>query len=119
MENKELKVYIAGPYNPVGYSTHEAPKRAHKNVMKAIQAGIEIIKKGHLPYIPHMGHWINLESEEELPPDYWYKADLAWLDDCDALYYMASSKGADLELKYATEHGKKIFFNLDEIPSVI
>jgi hypothetical protein len=44
--------------------------------------------------------------------------DLEWLAVCDALLYLASSPGADLELRWAQDLGKVIFRSVVEIPSV-
>ena len=44
--------------------------------------------------------------------------DAPWLDDCDALFLLAESKGALLEYDRAKEEGKVLFHSVDEIPSV-
>jgi len=44
--------------------------------------------------------------------------DAPWLDDCDALFLLAESKGALLEYHRAKEEGKVLFHSIDEIPTV-
>lgn len=114
--NKKLKIYIAGPYTPVNTDQHDAPRIVHKNVIKAIRAGIKVIKKGHIPFIPHLTHFIHLETEEPLSKEFYYEYDLEWLKLCDAFLYLDSSEGADKELQIAETLGLKIFNSIDEIP---
>ena len=96
-------------------------KQIEENVRKAIDAGIEIWKKGHFPYIPHVLHWVDLRAQEQGIPMDWADYmlwDAPWLDDCDALFLLMESKGALLEYQRAKEEGKILFHSIDEIPSV-
>ena len=118
-----LKVYIAGPYTPNNASMHDAAKIAHDNTVKAINYGIDTADKGHLPYIPHLSHFMHIYGYKALPYEYYTKADLEWLKDCDAILYynhdIGNSKGADNELKTAIDSGKTIFFTIYEIPKYV
>jgi hypothetical protein len=110
-----MKIYVAGPY------TAPTLNEMEENVQRAIDAGIEIWKKGHFPLIPHLLHWVDLRAEELGVPMGWTDYmlwDAPWLDHCDALFLLAKSKGALIEFQRATEEGKVIFHSLDEIPSV-
>ena len=111
-----LKIYVAGPYTPSGTDIHDAARVAHKNTIKAIKAGISIIKKGHIPFIPHLTHFIHLETEDPLPATFYYEYDMVWLQFCDALLYLGNSTGANREVRWAEQNGLKIFRSLDEIP---
>lgn len=109
-----MKIYIAGPYTAKNESEME------NNSNKAIDAGIEVYKKGHIPFIPHLTHWVdrrckanNILFEYE---DY-MRWDIQWLKACDAIIYLGSSKGADQELKIAEDLGKQVFRSLNEVPS--
>jgi len=115
-ETESLKIYIAGPYTPLGVNLHDAPRIAQKNVRNAIRAGIAVIEKGHIPFIPHLTHFIHLEMERPLPASYFYKYDLTWLQYCDALLYLGNSKGADRELRLAKKKGLKVFHSVSQIP---
>jgi len=44
--------------------------------------------------------------------------DRVWLDNCDALLFLKESRGANLELEHAKQTNKKIFYKLDDIPTV-
>lgn len=114
--NRPMKIYVAGPYTPLTNDIHEAPREAYKNVQKAIRAGIEIIKRGHIPFIPHLTHFIHLETDEPLPRDFYYYYDMFWLQLCDALLFLGPSEGANKELNWAAEHGLTIYYSIDEIP---
>jgi hypothetical protein len=112
---RKLKIYLAGPY-----SADTAAQR-EQNVAAAMDAALIILRKGHWPFIPHLTHYVDLRARELGTPLGWsdYIAwDLEWLAVADALLYLASSPGADLELRRAQELGKVIFRSVDEIPSV-
>jgi len=113
-----MKIYIAGPYTPTAGDLHDAARIAHQNTQKAIEIGIEIIKKGHIPFIPHLTHFIHLETEEPLPADFYKEYDMVWLCYCDALYFIGPSEGASRERKWAEENGLKIFTCITEIPDL-
>jgi hypothetical protein len=40
------------------------------------------------------------------------------LECCHALYFIGSSRGADIELQRAKDLGLQIFYSLDEVPEV-
>lgn len=110
-----MKIYIAGPYTAPSNSEIQA------NVNRAIDVAIKVYKKGHFPYLPHLTHWIDLRSKETdqgLKWEDYIEMDRIWLESCDALLYLSNSKGADIELEHAKKQGKKIFYNLDEIPTI-
>lgn len=110
---KPLLIYISGPYSA---QTREA---RWNNVLAAIKVGIEIRNKGHFPVIPHlyddfdevaklMGYNFDWQSYIDM--------DLAFLEKCDALYFIGSLKGADIEREHAKELGLQIFYSLDDVP---
>jgi Domain of unknown function (DUF4406) len=108
-----LYVYIAGPY------TAPELKESEENAKAAIDAGIAILKKGHIPFIPHLTHYVDLRARELSMNLSWadyMRWDDAWLTKCDALLYLGSSKGADIELSRAKQAGKLIFYSLAEVP---
>ena len=111
--NMDMKIYVAGPY------TASSESEIQQNVNNAIDAGIEVYKKGHFPYLPHLTHWIELRSKQTnkgLKWEDYLEMDRSWLENCDALLFLSDSKGANLELGHAKKLNKKIFYNLDEIP---
>ncbi len=109
-----MKVYLAGPYSS------ETAEGVERNVSRAISAGILVLLKGHYPFIPHLTHYVDLVSTQRglgLKWEDYIDWDLAWLQGCDAILHIGSSKGADLELEVAQRLGKKVFRSIDEIPS--
>jgi hypothetical protein len=110
-----LKIYIAGPY------TAATEAERVKNVNAAIDASFVLYSQGHYPYIPHLTHFIDQRAKEvgfTLEWEDYIRWDLTWLEFCDALLYLGSSRGADLELKAAQKAGKLIFYSLSEVPSL-
>ena len=110
-----LRIYIAGPYSG---NTREA---IQQNVNRAIDAGMAILKKGHHPYVPHLTDLVDQRARENGTPMSWEEFmqwDTPWLEASDALLYLASSRGANIELEEATRMGKTIFRSLEEIPAV-
>ena len=107
-----MKIYIAGPY------TADTEEEIELNVQRAIDIGIEIILKGHIPYIPHLTHYIDKRAKEigiALTWNDYMAIDLSWLRECDALLFMGSSKGANIELEIAKKLPKEIYFGIDKI----
>ena len=116
MQNKKgLRIYVAGPY------TAESEIQISQNVMKALDVGLILWKKGHYPYIPHLTHFVDLRAREKGIPMTWkdyIEWDKAWLEFCDALLFLGNSKGANIELEYAKKIGKTIYYNIDDVPAL-
>jgi hypothetical protein len=111
----KLKIYVAGPYSAC------SEKEMQKNVNSAIDIGLALWKKGHYPYIPHLTHFVNSRAKENgIPMTYeeYLEWDRVWLETCDALFFLGGSNGAQTELEYANKMGKKIFFNIQNVPTV-
>lgn len=112
-KKRQMLIYIAGPLS--------APTEEQRlaNVYRAIDAGLAVYRKGHIPFIPHLSHWADRRAEElGLPMEWedWMAIDDAWLRECDALLYLGSSPGADIELQRAMDLGLDIYFTLEAIP---
>lgn len=109
------KIYIAGKLSAPTFEGME------KNVYTAIDAWIEVYKKGHFPYLPHTTFFVNNRATQHgvnIPWEDWLTQDKVWLDLCDALLYLSPSTGADLEKNMAEKLGKKIYYAITEIPTV-
>lgn len=110
---ERLRIYIAGPY------TAEDEASIWNNVVAAIDAGIEIYKRGHYPYVPHLTHFVDKRSSETGAGLRWEDYlvwDREWLKQCNAFFLLGKSPGSDLELKWAKGLGLRVFQSLDEIP---
>ncbi len=113
--DKSMKIYIAGPYSADTWQQKEL------NAVKAVKAGLSLFKKGHYPFIPHLFHWADdcaIKNGIEITWQEWMEWDIEWLVECDALLFLGSSPGADIELKAAQELGLKIYYSTDEVPEV-
>jgi hypothetical protein len=51
-----MKIYIAGPYSSHDHAAVDT------NVTAAIDAGIAVLKRGHVPFIPHLSHFVDLRA---------------------------------------------------------
>jgi hypothetical protein len=110
-----LRIYVAGPY------TAPSLDKIESNVNAAIDAGIEVFRRGHFPYVPHLTHFVDKRANEIGKPLQWEDFivwDRAWLGKAEAILYLGSSPGADLELKLAISQGKKVFRSIDDVPTV-
>ena len=99
-----MKVYIAGPYTQGDVAV---------NVRQAMMAGLEVMRYGHYPFIPHLFHFVHLVS----PQDYstWIELDLEFLPTCDALLRLPGpSKGADAEVIEARKLGMPVYASMAE-----
>ncbi len=112
---RPLRIYVAGPYSADG------PAQTEKNVEKAIDAGLEVYRKGHFPFIPHLTHFVELRAQatrKNMKYEDYLNWDRSWQAKTDAFLHLAGSPGADKELQYAKSKGQRIFTSLEQIPPV-
>lgn len=55
-----------------------------------------------------MGHEVTWEE--------WMHHCEVWFDPCDALLYLSSSRGADIEAGWAWDKGIPVYHSVDEVP---
>jgi hypothetical protein len=109
-KRKGLKIYVAGPY------TSESSKIREINVQKAVEIGCALMKKGHSPFVPHLYHSFTQHPDGKcFNWDRWMDVGRVFLETCDALYFIGTSKGADIELKTAKRMGKKIYYDIIDV----
>lgn len=111
-----MRIYIAGPYSA------DSANEIQNNVTKAIDAGLKLWKKGHSPYIPHLTHYVDNRAKETSMSMSWEEYiewDKTWLSCCDALLFLGTSKGANIELELAKKLDKRIFFNVNSVPNAV
>ena len=117
-QNKPLLIYVSGPYSPQTNETDPARKQAmiEENIKKAEQIGVDIAKKGHLPFIPHtmMRGWEGKHFKRQEVLDIC----VGWVKKCDALYFIGRSDGAEEEWKTAVELHKPVYRKLDDLPAI-
>ena len=128
-----LRIYVAGPYNPVNCSTHGAAQQAQRNVDRVIKAANQIHDKGHYAFVPHLSRYLHIHYSCKVDRGVWYyDYDNTFLDLwANAFLYLAPSKGADDELARferrvaLNQHTPAffrqpmpIFYDVDEIPDI-
>lgn len=90
-----IKVYIASPYTKGDVVV---------NVRQSMDAFEKLANFGFIPYCPLLTHFQHLVHPRDY--DFWINYDLEWLKVCDAMIRIdGESSGADLEEKYANDHG--------------
>lgn len=101
-------IFVSGPYSGNA-------EEIEKNVSVADEAGKELLRRGHFPFVPHtmMKGWQELQGLSWEDVIY---ADLAWIDKCDGLLFLGPSPGSNLERKAAKRLGIRIFNSVDEVP---
>src|SRR5271163_1642415 len=106
--SKSLKIYIAGPY------TATTPEEVEVNVIKAIELGIQVYQKGHIPLIPHLMHYFDKVAKDKGITFGWQdymNMVVPWMLAGDAILRYEPSRGADIELSKAREAGKIIYLH--------
>lgn len=84
------------------------------NTRNACLVGDELLKKGHIPFVPHLTFSWHLVSPKSW--DEWLRIDAAIIPRCDALLRIpGASKGADIEVKLAERLNIPVYYSLDEI----
>ena len=107
-----MKIFVIGSY----FDTDT--KKTEFNITRAKQAGIEILKKGHLPFVPQpmFASW-----ETEVDKTAIMKACFDWIGECDAVLILNLGKeggGTSRALEQAKNLHKVVFNSVAEIPQV-
>lgn len=98
-------VYVAGPYS---IGDHAA------NVDRAMQAGNELLRRGYVPFVPHLSHF--WDAAYPKPLEDWMRIDLAILSRCDAVLRLpGESVGADREVAFANSCHIPVYHNIEDI----
>ena len=112
-----MLIFVSGPYTAPDDAGHLA------NANAAIDAGIALARRGHLPVVPHLSHWFDLRAEEmtgeRFPWRFYMDLCFALIRGCDALLYTAPSRGADLEKAEAERLGIAVYRAIEDVPAAI
>jgi hypothetical protein len=106
------RIYVAGPY------TAKTPEQVLANVNAAMDVGIRIAKRGYLPFIPHLTHFLEMRAIEttgSLPYEWYLEYDSYWLSECDGLLKIGASPGADREELQAQAEGIRVYRSESEL----
>jgi len=119
---KTLMVLVAGPYRS---GTHDDPTLIAKNVAAMTEAALQLFRAGHLPVL---GEWFALPLIEQAGSqrigdavfdEIFHPVARRLVAKCDACLRIGGpSTGADEMVALARQHGKSVYFDVQELPSV-
>jgi hypothetical protein len=100
------KVYISGPLTSSGDPA--------ANLQVAIAAHRELMQAGFSPLCPHLT--LHVDPNAELPHDDWMQVDIPWVLESDCLLRLpGESRGADIEVRVATEAKIPVYYSIEEL----
>ena len=115
-----MMILIAGPYRS---GTNDDPVLMRENLDRLESVALPLYRMGHLPVI---GEWVALPllrlAGSGKPGDAaWeeilYPTAQRLLTKCDAVLRLeGESRGADEDVRIASERGLKIYFRLEDVP---
>ena len=116
-----MLILIAGPYRS---GTNDDLTLMQQNLKKLEAVALPLFRKGHIPMI---GEWVALpliklagstKPGDEAWEEVQYPVAHRLIKKIDAvLRLQGSSKGADEDVRVATERGLKIYYSLDDVPN--
>ena len=116
-----LTILVAGPYRS---GTNDDPALIAQNVAAMTDASLQLFRAGHLPV---MGEWYALPLIEHAGSagigdpvfnEIFHPISRRLVARCDACLRIGGpSAGADEMVSLAREHGRAIYFSIDEIPA--
>ena len=117
---KPLMILVAGPYRS---GTNDDPVLIARNVAAMTEASLQLFRAGHLPV---MGEWYALPLIEHAGSKHigdavfneiFHPISRRLVAQCDGcLRIGGASAGADEMVALATQHGKTVYYALEEIP---
>jgi hypothetical protein len=115
-----MLILIAGPYRS---GTNDDPQKMAENLRRLEAVALPLFRLGHVPMI---GEWVALPllrlAGSQKPGDGAYEEILyptahRLLQKCDAVLRIeGASKGADEDVRIATERGLPVYFRLEDVP---
>ncbi|NIF32240.1 DUF4406 domain-containing protein [Enterobacter sp. Cy-643] len=113
-------ILIAGPYRS---GTGGRQNLIAANLARLENAALAVYQRGHVPLI---GEWLALPLakaagseaiDDAIAESMFYPVAHRLITKCDAVYRIeGDSKGADMDIDVARQHGLAVYFSLDEIP---
>ena len=113
--NKPKRIFVSHPY---GRRRGLSGKELQDNVDNSIRYGIEIIKKGHNPFIPLLYHYVS-QFDSTITEETFLNMSVEWVKQCDALFVSSISPGVQVEIDTARKHLIPIYRSLSEIRSIL
>jgi hypothetical protein len=116
-------ILVAGPYRS---GTNDDPVLIAKNVKAMTDASLRLFRSGHLPV---MGEWYALPLIEHAGSkvigdpvfnEIFHPISRRLVAKCDGCLRIGGpSAGADEMVALAKQHGKRVYYSLEEIPSAL
>jgi hypothetical protein len=116
-----MLILIAGPYRG---GTNDNPELMRQNLARLESVALPLFRLGHVPMI---GEWVALpllqsagskRPGDELWEEIQYPVAHRLLEKCDAVLRLeGASKGADNDVRIATERGLKVYYRLEDVPA--
>ena len=113
-------ILVAGPYRS---GTGDDPARMAANLRVLEEAALPLFRAGHIPLIgellalPLMNVAGSKAVGDALYEEIAYPVAHRLLPRCDAVLRLpGASKGADLDVKIATERGLKVYHRVEDVP---
>lgn len=104
-------IAVAGPYSA------ETSEQRSKNLDAMNDAAVRVYEKGHIPVIGvNAALYVTEKLNKEIRKKAMMEISLAIVGKCDALLLIGESPGANQERDLLISQGKRIYFNIDEIP---
>lgn len=101
-------IYLSGPMTG---------SRVLENVALAIVTARELLRRGYIPVVPHLGWY--LDQAEIRDYDWWLEADLRLLSYCQACLMIGDwekSQGAKVEHDYCYRENIPVFYDIECLP---
>jgi hypothetical protein len=121
--SKPMMILIAGPYRS---GTGDDPEKMAQNLRRLEQASYPIFRAGHVPMI---GEWVALpiwhtaggkRVGDDLYEEILHPTAGRLLRRCDAVLRLeGASKGADNDVRLATELGIPVYYDVKDIPGYV
>jgi hypothetical protein len=118
--NRQM-ILVAGPYRS---GTNDDPALIARNVAAMTDASLKLFRAGHLPV---MGEWFALpliehagsrDIGDEIFNEIFHPIARNLVARCDAcLRIGGASAGADEMVSLARQHGKAVYYSLQDVPS--
>jgi hypothetical protein len=115
-----LLILVAGPYRS---GTNDDPALIARNVAAMTDTSLQLFRMGHLPV---MGEWFALPLIEhagsarvgdEVFNEIFHPIARRLVAKCDGCLRIGGpSQGADEMVALARQHGRSVYFSLDEVP---
>lgn len=100
-------IYVAGPISCGDYLM---------NLRRGILAGVELIRRGYAPFIPHLDYSAYMFAPEEMDYETRLRVDFDWIEKCDGVLRLSGeSPGADREVELADSMDIPVFYSMDQL----